>query len=202
MEPLSLEIVRLSPDRIPDYLDFFEHVAHTDKPEWDRCYCLNFCAAGNVEEAKTLFNDPEVRRDYAADYIRQGLLQGYLAYRDGAVIGWCNTNDKNSCQQCFGNWFIHGDTVPQQDREKVKAIYCFTVAPALRGRHVATALLERVLSDAAKEGYDCAEAYPEKDALDVHNNFPGFRQFYEKFGFEPAGETQKRLVYRKDLRGN
>ncbi len=194
-----LEIVSLSPVSIPDYLYFFENVAHKDNPEWDRCYCLNFCSACNTEEAKTVFSDADVRREYAADYIRKGILKGYLAYMDGRVAGWCNANDKNDCLECFGNYFIYGDTAPKADESKVKAVYCFTVAPEMRRKHIATALLERVVSDAQAERYDCIEAYPEKGDLDQYNNFPGYRALYEKMGFEQIGETETRLVYRKSL---
>ena len=200
MELDRLEIVRLSPEHIPDYLDFFEHTAHTDYPEWDRCYCLNFSAVDNIREAETIFLDPDVRRAYAADYIHKGLLRGWLAYADGKVVGWCNANDRNRCLPSFGSRFIYGDAVPQKDEEKVLSIYCFTVAPALRGRGVATALLQRVLEDALKGGWDCVEAYPEKDTADVYNNFPGFPRLYEKLGFQRTGETAKRLVYRNLLR--
>ncbi len=194
------EIVRLSPESIPDYLNFFENVAHTDNPEWDRCYCLNFCSASNTREAKTIFSDPDVRREYAADYIRKGILRGYLAYMDGQVAGWCNANDKNSCLECFGNYFIYGDTAPQKDERKVKSVYCFTVAPKMRRRHIATALLERVISDAAAQGYDCVEAYPEKGDADQYYNFPGYKELYKKMGFLQVGEAESRLIFRKDLR--
>lgn len=38
---MNIEIHKLTPERLNDFLYFFENVAHTDNKEWDRCYCLN-----------------------------------------------------------------------------------------------------------------------------------------------------------------
>ena len=87
-----------------------------------------------------------------------------------------------------------------EDGLKVKSVFCFTVAPAMRGRHIATALLERVMADAKEEGYDAVEGYPEKGAADIYYNYHGHLALYEKLGFERAGEGIDRLILRKNLR--
>lgn len=196
MEGLTIE--RLSPELLEDYLYFFEHVAHTDYPEWDRCYCLSYCAADNTREAGGIFFDPDVRREYAIRYVNEGVMQGYLAYVDGQVVGWCNANDRDRCRVCAG----YREMVPEREGDglKVKSVFCFTVAPALRGKHIATSLMERVIADARAEGYDALEGYPDKDARDVYNNFPGHIAFYERFGFETVGEGLiGRVIVRKKL---
>lgn len=33
------DIRELSPDLLEDYLDFFDHAAFADNPEWAACYC-------------------------------------------------------------------------------------------------------------------------------------------------------------------
>lgn len=193
----GLTIVRLSPDVLEDYLYFFEHVAHTDYPKWDRCYCLDYCAADNREEAKTLFRDADIRREYAIRYVREGVMQGYLAYADGRVVGWCNANDRAPCVCCAGyDEMIHDRA---DDGLKVKSIFCFTVAPAMRGKHIATALLERVIADARAEGFDAVEGYPEKGDADIYYNYPGHKELYRKLGFEVVGEGEGRLIVQKRL---
>lgn len=194
-----LEIVRLAPEYTEDYLYFFEHVAHTDNKAWDRCYCLNYCAADNEEDAKTKFFDPEARREYAIRYIAAGVLQGYLAYWDGQVVGWCNANVRNDCLRCFGRRFIYGRTVPEEESGHIKSVFCFTVAPAYRGRHVATALLERVIADARAEGFAAVEAYPERKEMDIYYSYSGHRGLYDKLGFVQWGETEYRHIMRRTL---
>ena len=194
----GLEIVRLSPEVLEDYLYFFEHVAHTDYPEWDRCYCLDYCAADNAEEARTLFRDADTRREYAIRYVREGVMQGYLAYLDGQVVGWCNCNDRDRCRVCAG----YREMIPEraEDGLRVKSLFCFTVAPAMRGRHIATALMERAIADAREEGYQAMEGYPDVQARDAYYNFPGPLAFYQRFGFEEVGEALLgRRIVRKRL---
>lgn len=194
----KIDIFKLTPDRLNDYLYFFENVAHTDNKEWDRCYCLNFCSDNNIEIAD-LLRDANQRREYAIKYVNEGIVQGYLAYYEGQVIGWCNTNDRAACLRCFGWQIISGKSRTIEDSKKIKSIFCFTVAPAMRGKHVASALLEQVIQDAYKDGYDSIESYPNKTESDMYYNFVGPLELYNKFGFEKYGETENRLVLRKRL---
>lgn len=197
----NLEIHRLTPDRLDDFLYFFENVAHTDNKEWDRCYCTNYCAAHNNRiTVKKNFADSDVRKSYAIDYVKKGLMQGYLAYADGNVIGWCNANNRNDCLHCFG-WKNHiaNREINRKTEEKIKSIFCFTVAPDFRGKGVATALIERVIAEAKNDGYEYIEAYPNKEETDMYFNYVGPLKLYKRFGFEPYTETKWRFVLRKKL---
>lgn len=194
----KINIYKLTKDRLDDYLYFFENVAHTDNKEWDRCYCVNFCSDNNAEIAE-LLRDAEIRRKYAIKYVNENLIQGYLAYYDGQVVGWCNINDKNDCLGCFGWQIVSGKTKTYKENIKVKSVFCFTVAPEMRGKHIATALLERVIQDARKDEYDYIEAYPNKTECDMYYNFVGPIGLYKKLGFEQSGETENRLIFRKKL---
>lgn len=198
---MNIEIRRLEPAILDDYLYFFENVAHTDNKEWDRCYCVNYCAVhNNRTTAKKKFADPEVRKSYAIDYVNRGFMQGYLAYVDGNVIGWCNANDRNDCLHCFG-WKNHiaNRNINRKSKEKIKSVFCFTVAPDMRGKGVAAALLERVILDAKKDGYEYIEAYSNKAETDMYYNYVGPLELYKKFGFELYTDTKWRFVLRKKL---
>lgn len=194
----TLEIYKLTPDRLEDYLYFFENVAHTDNKEWDRCYCVDYCSARNAGMDFDAMNADE-RRDYAVRYVNEGRIQGYLAYQDGKVIGWCNANQKSDCLHCSGWQLISEETAEKEEDGKVKSIFCFTVAPAMRGKHVATALLQRVIADATKDGYAYIEAYPNKGETNQYYNYVGPLGLYRKLGFALVGETKERLVVRKKL---
>lgn len=193
------EICRLTPEKMYDYLYFFENVAHTDNKEWGRCYCLDYCSDHNAKISGFNDFDAEQRREYAMKYIKEGILQGYLAYDKGNVIGWCNTNTRGDCLQCQGWQLISGSTKIEEDNRKIKSIFCFTVAPDMRGKHVATAFLERVIKDAKKDGYEYLESYPNKEETDMYYNYVGPIELYKKFGFEEWGETENRLIFRKNL---
>lgn len=198
---MNVEIYKLTPERLSDFLYFFENIAHSDNKEWDRCYCINYCAAhNNYITARKKFTNPNVRRKYAVDYVNSGQMQAYLAYVGGNAIGWCNTNDRNNCLHCYG-WkkYIADKRIDKNVKEKVKSVFCFTIAPNMRGKGIATALLERVIEDAKKDGYEYLEAYPNKEETDMYYNYVGPVELYRKFGFELYTETKWRLVLRKRL---
>ncbi len=191
---MNIEIHKLTPERLNDFLYFFENVAHTDNKDWDRCYCINYCAAhNNYLTAKKKFANPDVRKLSAIDYINKGLMQGYLAYADGNVIGWCNANDRNDCIHCYG-WKNHiaSKAIDRKSKEKVKSVFCFTVAPDFRGKGVASAMLEKVIADAKSDGYEYLEAYPNKQEADMYYSYVGPLKLYEKYGFESYTETKWR----------
>lgn len=200
MEKESLKIVPLTPEKTNDYLHFFETVLSSDSGEWGySCYCVSYCGTDNCKAQG--FEQADVRRQGAIEYIQDGFLTGYLAYMDGQVVGWCNANDRDASRNCYGlRYLIYGGTVPLiEDDKKIKSVFCFEVAPHMRGRHIATALLERVIADAAQDGYAYVEAYPEKEEKDLQHSYAGHKKFYEKMGFAQCGETECRLVMRKKL---
>ena len=83
---------------------------------------------------------------------------------------------------------------------KVKSIYCFTIAPEMKRKGIATQLLERVCRDAAEDGFDFVEAYPNKAFIDVFRDFMGPAEMYEKNGFTAYAEAGEMLVMRKKLK--
>lgn len=194
----SLKIVPLCPALLEDYCAFFETTAHTDNPAWDRCYCVDYCGAENAGMDYDS-ESPALRRKHAVRFVNAGLIQGYLAYLDNKVVGWLNVNDRSACLRSSGWEQIMGRTPTQADSRKIKSVFCFTVAPTLRGKGIAEALLRRAVSDAADQGYVCMEAYPNKGETDEFYNYVGPMGLYKKLGFEPWGETENRLILRKNF---
>ena len=87
---------------------------------------------------------------------------------------------------------------PSED-VKIKSIFCFVVAPEMRRKGVAELLLEGVCQDAAKDGFDFAEAYPEKEFVNECEDYQGPAGLYVKSGFTVYYETEKKLIMRKRL---
>jgi len=180
---LDIEIKKLTPDLLKDYLHFFETEAHADNPDEDRCYCVCWCSADH--RIKTDFSSPEKRRELAVQYINDGLIQGYLAYHDGKVVGWCNANTKSECLNCTSwlRFMTSVDNAKPSPATKTKSVYCFAVAPSMKRKGVAAQLLERVCNDATSDGFNYIEAYPSKQFVDEFRSFMGPLVLYEKNGF-------------------
>ena len=81
---------------------------------------------------------------------------------------------------------------------KVKSIFCYTIAPEMKRKGVATQLMERVCKDAAQDGFDFVETYPNKEFSETNNSGPF--EMYRKSGFAVYYETEQGLVMRKQLK--
>jgi len=197
---MNIEIRKLTPDLLEDYLCFFETEAHADNPNEDRCYCVCWCSDDHREGKD--FSSPEKRRDLAVQYINNGIIQGYLAYHDNKVVGWCNANKKADCLNCI-SWLrvmAAKNKIESKPENNVKSIFCFAIAPSMKRKGVATKLLECVCKDAANDGYDCIEVYPHKKFIDEFSDFMGPAVLYKKHGFIIHEELEHKLVMRKALK--
>jgi len=139
------------------------------------------------------------RRCLAKDYVQNGLIKGYLAYIGNRAVGWCNANDKNSCQNCI-SWMRNLSDVDtsQPSGPRVKSVFCFAIAMDHRRKGVATELLKRVCIDAKNEGYEIVEAYPKKTLKNL-DDFEGPLSMYLKQGFVITRDCGDYFVVEKHL---
>ena len=193
---MNLDIHPLTPNRLNDYLHFFDNVAFADHPDWSQCYCLafHFEPAWDAEDAEK--ENPW--RERAAQFVHDGKIQGYLAYLDGNVVGWCNANDKNKYAALKIN--VKPEIWEENEDEKIKSVVCFLVAPDMRGKGIATKMLERVCADAEASGYDLIEGYPPAGKWDMYAAHHGTVALFEKCGFAIYKQFGNSCVMRKYLR--
>jgi ribosomal protein S18 acetylase RimI-like enzyme len=192
---MEYEILKLSPDMAEEYVRFFDVTPHDDGLDENKCYCVNW-VLGDGDGLET--HTADRRRKAALKYVKEGKLRGYLARANGKIIGWLNANEKNGCINCPGwRWFMDG--IPVNDGERALSIFCFVIAPDYQRQGVATRLLERAISDAGAEGFDCVEAYPNTEFMSAAMDFRGPKAMYEKLGFEKSLDVNGMTVMRKKL---
>lgn len=203
---MNITIKSLSPELTADYFDFFDNRAFTDNPPWEKCYCTAWQMT-KEEEKTQLYDKAEeygggeenimrARREIVERQIKLGVLQGYLAYVDGVSIGWCNVNDKaNFPAEC-----ANGVRLSAPTEEPEKTVICFEIAPEYRGKGVATALLNRAVTDAKDEGYAAVEGVAFKHATRYEWDYTGPIGLYEKVGFIKVAEQEMFAVMRNELK--
>lgn len=197
---MNIEIKKLTPADAEEYIHFFDTTPHDDHNPENTCYCVSWCSEDH--RTMTVYPSREERRAMAVEYIKNGKIQGYLAYADGKIIGWCNANTKSECLNC-GGWLFSMPQVSKlqfDQKEKVKSIYCFLIAPEMKRKGIAKQLLKYVCQDAADCGFDYVEAYPQKETTDERMFFMGFSDMYKESGFCVYAETKDKLVMRKQLK--
>ncbi len=195
---MDIVIKKLTSELLDDYLYFFDNVAFSDHKEWSLCYCMSFHMTEEMESEHEKTGEIKNRK-YSIKYIKEGKQNGYLAFYDGKPIGWLNTDDRNA--YVYLSHEKNADVWDDADEGvRIKSLVCFTIAPEMRGRKVATKLLERALSDAKDDGYDIAEAYPIKGEGDCYLNYLGPKKMYEKSGFEIHKDLEQIYVMRLNLK--
>ena len=195
-EKQNIEIKRLTPELCGDWVKFFDDIAFKDHEEWAFCYCLEGHLDRKTQEEWT--NSME-RRQKAMELIQNGEMQGYLAYEDGIVIGWCNVNNRKNYRYLMTMFEEIGYQTEQDDNLKIKSIFCFLVAPQYRGRGVAQNLLDKVCEEALKEGYKYIETYPFADR-GFEFQYHGTQKMYERNNFTEVADFEFIKVMRKALK--
>ena len=199
---MNIEIRRLTPDLAEDYVHFFDVTPHDVNIDEHKCYCVTWRSddsyAGNGDH---WFPTREERRERAVQFVKNGSLQGYLAYCGDKIVGWCNANA--DCKGCVDYLRSYWQIEEFCADIKVKSVFCFMIAPEMQRKGVAVKLLERVCKDAAEDGFDFVEAYAdtnEKRVFDTPYDFMGPCAMYEKCGFNKCAGQDGRIVMRKTLK--
>lgn len=194
---MNITIRKLTPDLAEDYLHFFDVTPHDINIDENKCYCVTWRSDASYEHSGHWFPTREERRSKAAEFVRNGSLQGYLAYCDGKIVGWCNAN--GDCRLCV-DYLRTIYPIEQYDHSvRVKSVFCFVVAPEMHRMGVATKLLEAVVNDAAIEGFDLVEGYCNEKFVDTAQDFRGPLAIFERCGFSRSAECDGKVVMRKAL---
>jgi GNAT superfamily N-acetyltransferase len=180
-----VEIRALTPERLPDFMRFFDGTAFSDNPKWSSCYCQCFYEDHSVVNwSKRTAGQNRAR---ACERIDARLMQGYLAYVGESPVGWCNAAPRH---------LLHAlDDEPTPDAERVGAIICFLVDPAHRGRGIARQLLEAACDGLRQQGLRIAEANPRVATEGPAENHFGPLSLYLSAGFSVHREDEDGSVY-------
>jgi len=188
----DITVLELTTGILNDFLEFFDHSAFCDNPSWSGCYCVYYHTDNQEEWEKRTASE---NRDVAIRLIKEGRLQGLLAYLNKKPVGWCNAASRNSLPRLA----ISRD-LRVEDAEGIGSIVCFVVAKPHRDRGIASRLLEAACDSFSARGFPFAEAYPLKHAESDAANFPGPLRMYLKQGFSVFRELDRYLIVRKPLR--
>lgn len=192
MTLMDLLVKSLRPELLDDYLDFFDHRAFADNPDWGDCYCYFYLADPAKED--WFSRTGEQNRRSVSELIARGEMYGYLAYVEGKVAGWCHAGPKTNF-----SGLLAGQDLVDSDTPKTGSIVCFVVAAAYRRRGIATALLEAACQGFVGLGLRFAEAYPSLHAAGDGANYNGPLRMYLEAGFAIHRKFPTYQVVRKAL---
>jgi GNAT superfamily N-acetyltransferase len=190
MPQSAIEVRKLSPELMQDFLQFFDGEAFADNPGWSFCYCQFLY----VDHAKVKWpaRTKEENRAAACDRIVSRRMEGYIAYRDGKPIGWCNAAPRTMLDALSDE--------PDPDALRIGQIGCFVVAKAHRRSGVATSLLHAACAGLKAQGFAIVEALPAAEATSDAQNHFGPLKMYLAAGFHVHGTDEDgRIHVRRSL---
>ncbi len=190
----DVEIHPVTPERVADFLAFFDRDAFPDNFAWAACYCSEPHVLDPKAPAATDTDGRtwQANRSHMEGLLRGGASFGYLAYVDGRPAGWVNASKRSDYAL-----FREGPGADVDDGDVV-GVSCFVIAPPYRGHGLSRRLLERVVADAAGRGVSWVEAYPfNQDQERWGPDFRGARKMYDAMGFEPVEERERYTVVRR-----
>jgi GNAT superfamily N-acetyltransferase len=190
MSMTDFEIKPLTPELLPDFLAYFEGAAFADNPRWRSCYCQFLYVDHN--QVKWAERTGDENRAAACERICSHRMQGYLAYRDGKVVGWCNAAPRTMLDAFADE--------PDPDTQRLGQVTCFVVAPAHRRTGVAKALLQAACAGLKSQGLAIVEASPKPETTGDAENHYGPLSLYLAAGFSIHRKGEHGCVYvRKQL---
>jgi GNAT superfamily N-acetyltransferase len=184
----EITISSVTEDSIDDWLQFFDHDGFAGNPDWASCYCLEPHIPATAENPERAWRES---RSIMVKRILNGETFGYLAYVDRKPAGWVNASLRSDYEL-----FQHVDPNGPES-SSIIGVSCFVIAPPYRRHGLASALLDRVIADAATRGALWIEGYPRNEPISNDAaHFRGPRSMYTKRGFQPVVVRERDTVMR------
>ena len=182
---MQIQVRPLGRDMAEAYIRYFDERAFADGNPEKGCYCVWHHWTDAHERERSLMPEEQRmgrKRAYAEELIKNGTLNGFVALVDNEMVGFCNADLKN-------NYFRlsrenHADSwTGVTENAKILAIVCYIVAPDMRRKGIAKALLQCACQYAESNGYDYVEGYPPLGAFS-ERDCGGSLSMYVDAGFD------------------
>lgn len=180
----DLEIVPLTPERLPDLASLFEQGGD---PRW--CWCayfriraVDFSSGGKARHRSVL-------EAAATDGAASGRAPGLVAYDGEETVGWISIGPREDYER-----LAHSRILAPIDDRPVWSIVCFVVGRRSRGQGIAQALLAAGIDYAREHGATMLEAYPVETSgrsrIDSASVYKGTLSMFERAGFTVAARRR------------
>lgn len=168
----------------PELIDDFNRV-HCRERGSGWCYCVAWWVPTWDGWGERTAEDNRALRQALC---QKGEYDGYLLYRDGVPVGWCQAGPRDRLSKLVAQFGLAAEPAAW-------AITCFFIVPEHRGQGLARELLNRVVGDIHRRGATRIEAFPKRgsdlDTLDLWN---GPEAMFLATGFEVVKDDPTRPI--------
>lgn len=166
--------------------DFFS--LHSTPP--GECFCVFWWQEPGDDWSKVTAAENRAKRE---GLLARGEYDGYLAYADGRVVGWCQVGPRDRLGHLARRMKPDADA-------KVWAISCFYILPEMRRHGVATKLLDHALQELKAKGARVVQAYPRRGPLlTVDDMWNGPEPMLARAGFIVVRDDPERPILEKRM---
>lgn len=156
------------------FTDYLENIEFGHAPEWATCFCRFYHTTCDQDE--WMMRTGETNRIEAVDAIKNGEMQGFLAFDGEKCIGWLNANDASAMVR------LKDYLKPVIKEQKVGCTICYVIHPEYRGKGVARELLKVAIEHFKDSGYDAMLALP-VDGGEAEKHYRGTLNMYLENGY-------------------
>ena len=168
----------LGPELADTFVKYLGKLDFHHAPHWSTCFCRYYYTDCSQEAWQGRSGEDNAAE--ALQMIREGKMNGYLAFDGDDCIGWCCADDAKA----FVRLQEHMRPVIEGKRvARVASILCFVIHPDYRGQGVARMLLRRAVEDFRQRGYDAMLTLPLDIRDDLQKRYRGTLHMYEEMGF-------------------
>ena len=180
----GLEIVPLTPERLPDLASLFEQGGD---PRW--CWCAYFRMRATEFSGGGKARHRSVLEGATANGAVSGRAPGLVVYDGGEAVGWISIGPRDDYER-----LAHSRILAPIDDTPVWSIVCFVVGRRARGQGIARALLVAGIDYAREHGATMLEAYPVDTSgssrIDSASVYKGTLSMFERAGFTVAARRR------------
>jgi len=186
-----IEIKKLTPDLIETFISFFEELQFKYKVKEGDCYCYYYHS--NIPANQWQQQKLEDRKNGSIQAIKDGILTGFLAFKDNECVGFANINDAKKYIKLDNklNSYIQG--------KKVALSICFLVSPEYREHGIARKILDYAIDFYRSEGYDGMISLPVDQDIEKVYHYLGTMNMYAERGYETIDQIDRQKIMYKQL---
>ncbi len=173
---MNCTIKPLGPELAQTFVEYLGNLDFHHAPHWSTCFCRFYYTDCSQEE--WVGRAGEKNAAEAVQMIREGQMNGYLAFDGDTCIGWCLADDATRFIR------LKNEMAPVITGKRVGSILCYVIRPEYRGQGVARQLLKRAVEDFKAKGYEAVLTLPVDIKDDLQKRYRGTLHMYEEMGFE------------------
>lgn len=176
---MNIQFQQLDDGNVKDLLGLFSKENFMHEQDWSSCYCQFYHVTCTSEEWEA--RSARENRDDLVKRVHENRQPGFVAFENGTCVGWLNAG-------CIVDYPRIANDLPSSFVDSTTFLcICFIVKEEMRGKKIASGLLDNAIDAAKNLGMKRILALPVvRNSQETH--YRGFKEMYLHRGFSLVNE--------------